>query len=661
MSDRLNREWKKVEKKISRNLEVSDYREKWAEERELFYSVHKFIKSPSYDLEALAALKDKYKGERIFVIGNGPSLNKMPLELLKNEYTFCTNRFYLMYPRISWRPSFYTVVDWRVAADVTDEICDLEGSTKFYPERFRGLLPDDEDVLWYYHCQSKGKEAAFSFDAKRGIRGAGSVTGSAIQLAFHMGFEPIYLIGCDANYSVPKTVKDFGGDRFGNGIGFKLQSTEDDDPNHFDSRYFGKGRKWHDPNVKRMIAGYEQCKSGVESVGRQIFNATLGGSLEVFDRVDFLSLFEDGSHYSSSDSKGFSFNSAVANLPDEDGPKILPKINDYMVGPYYRDWKVQIDESLVIYHLDKAFENSSGVLVDVGAHHGNSSFPFANAGWQVHAFEPDQENRAILERRKKGTHKMSIFPYALSDEEMDDCAFFGSDVSSGVSSLSPFLDTHKEKSKVKVSTLAKFRESEGLEQFDFLKIDTEGYDLMVLKGNLWRGAKPRFIVSEFDEKKTNPLGYNYKVLCQYLADKGYKIYLSEWYPIEKYGMKHSWRGLKEWPCELSDDEAWGNVMAFATPVDILRLKCVCNMLVCEGSGEMRSEFGMKESMEQVHEEFKKVEVIKNKQIVKLRKDLSDIETEMEKLLSPKEALSHFFKRLSYKWQRKNRSTESKNH
>ncbi len=31
-------------------------------------------------------LKDKYKGERVFVVGNGPSLNKTPLYLLKNEY-----------------------------------------------------------------------------------------------------------------------------------------------------------------------------------------------------------------------------------------------------------------------------------------------------------------------------------------------------------------------------------------------------------------------------------------------------------------------------------------------------------------------------------------------------------------------------------------------
>src|SRR6478672_786737 len=62
-------------------------------------------------------LKNKYRGERIFIIGNGPSLNKTPLYLLQDEYTMCFNRINLMYERVNWKPDFYVVVDDLVIKD----------------------------------------------------------------------------------------------------------------------------------------------------------------------------------------------------------------------------------------------------------------------------------------------------------------------------------------------------------------------------------------------------------------------------------------------------------------------------------------------------------------------------------------------------------------
>ena len=61
--------------------------------------------------ERWAELEDKFLGERAFLIGNGPSLNKLPLHLLRDEYTLCFNRFYIMMERLAWRPDFYMTVD----------------------------------------------------------------------------------------------------------------------------------------------------------------------------------------------------------------------------------------------------------------------------------------------------------------------------------------------------------------------------------------------------------------------------------------------------------------------------------------------------------------------------------------------------------------------
>lgn len=275
-----------------RQVRRAEYNQRWGEAREALYDKHGPLASPRSDRRRLKSLQDKYWGKRIFIMGSGPSLNRTPLEKLSGEFTFGVNRVYLLFDRIDWRPTFYTVVDWRVGPDCADEINDLRGMTFFFPERFRGLLREAEDVYWYWHGPAEDRaQALFADDMSGGIRGAGSVTGSAIQIAYHMGFDPIYLIGVDADYKIRASVKQSGPDRFGDGILLHLESTADDDPSHFDPRYFGKGRRWHNPNVPRMIEGFQNCKIAVEAQGRRIYNATVGGKLEVFERVEFDSLF----------------------------------------------------------------------------------------------------------------------------------------------------------------------------------------------------------------------------------------------------------------------------------------------------------------------------------------------------------------------------------
>ena len=52
-------------------------------------------------------LKDIGIGKRIFLVGNGPSLNDMNLDLLENEYSIAMNRIELIYPKTKWRPTYY--------------------------------------------------------------------------------------------------------------------------------------------------------------------------------------------------------------------------------------------------------------------------------------------------------------------------------------------------------------------------------------------------------------------------------------------------------------------------------------------------------------------------------------------------------------------------
>ncbi|MCG8375041.1 MAG: FkbM family methyltransferase [Chlorobiales bacterium] len=559
---RLDLAWKEVEETIQVPPKTVDYQLEWGARREAFYEKVRYIPISQNEAARLSTLKNRFLNERIFIIGNGPSLNKTPLHLLQNEYTFITNRAYLLFDRLDWRPTFYTALDWRVVPDVAHEINLLNGIVCFFEKRFQGILRDDSDVYWYTHGPALDPaDKVFAYNLDQGIRGAGSVIGTCIQIAFYLGFREIYLIGCDLGYKVLQSVQQSGEDKFGNGVKLRLTSTQDDDPNHFDPRYFGKNRRWHDPNVKRMISGHEQCLIGVEEAGGKIFNATIGGELEVYQRIDFESLFPCERSGPSPRQK---INALLNDLKEIE---MFPHSSECLVGDYLRCEHSHFDETDVICSL---IGSNPGFMLDVGAHIGSSCLPFLEKRWQVHAFEPDGDNRRVLVSNveKNGFQdQIVIDSRAVGDREMANVDYFNSDVSSGISGLSAFHESHKSNGTVDVVPLEKVLDQNTVQQVDFLKIDTEGFDLFVLKGFPWSRLRPGVIECEFEDSKTVPLGYNFHDLARFLLDKGYSVYVSEWYPIIRYGIRHDWRRLMRYPCKLADPESWGNLLAFRDPID----------------------------------------------------------------------------------------------
>jgi len=201
-------------------------------------------------------------------------------------------------------------------------------------------------------------------------------------------------------------------------------------------------------------------------------------------------------------------------------------------------------------------------MLDVGAHHGSSLASFARAGWTVHAFEPDTTNRSALEQRWGDEHNVRIDPRAVSNEIKHDVPFYASAESTGISSLSAFQPSHELAGTVSTTTLATYCDEHNVDRVDFLKIDAEGHDLFVLQGVPWETLSPGVIVCEFEESKTLPLGYGFTDLADYLIEKGYVVYVSEWYPVRRYGISHDWRELKRYPCALTTEQAWGNLIAY---------------------------------------------------------------------------------------------------
>jgi len=79
-----------------------------------------------------------------------------------------------------------------------------------------------------------------------------------------------------------------------------------------------------------------------------------------------------------------------------------------------------------------------GTMFDVGAHWGLCLAPFVERGWTVYAFEPDPSNSAKLESNYP---KAIVDSRAVSDSDGETVTLFTSDVSTGISTLSPFHAT----------------------------------------------------------------------------------------------------------------------------------------------------------------------------------------------------------------------------
>jgi hypothetical protein len=229
--------------------------------------------------------KNLHRGQRCFIMGNGPSLNRCDLTLLKSEVTFGVNSIFLNEPTMGFRPTYYVVEDLFVAEDRAPQIKAFDGPTKFFGNYLDYCLGGCPDSIWLNVCIDYSEYPGFphfSDNAARMLWCGGTVTFICLQLAFYMGFQEVILLGFDHNYVIPS-------DAVISNRNDILSVSED--PNHFHPDYFGKGYRWHDPNVSRMERSFIRAREHYEASGRLIRNATVGGHLEVFPRVRYEELF----------------------------------------------------------------------------------------------------------------------------------------------------------------------------------------------------------------------------------------------------------------------------------------------------------------------------------------------------------------------------------
>ena len=225
-------------------------------------------------IQRLKAYQNKHRGERCFIIGNGPSLNQTDLSLLRNEITFGMNRFYMAFPDLGFSSTYYVSMNDLVIQQCAADIQQMQIPRFLSWRGHQWVTPDANTQFIYTSYTGPG----FAKDITKRVWESATVTYVSLQLAYYMGFKQVILIGVDHNFTTqgkPNTTI----------------VSEGDDPNHFNPGYFGKGFRWQLPDLETSEIGYRMAREAFAADQREVIDATVGGKLNIFRKVGYSSLF----------------------------------------------------------------------------------------------------------------------------------------------------------------------------------------------------------------------------------------------------------------------------------------------------------------------------------------------------------------------------------
>lgn len=223
--------------------------------------------------------KDMFSGEECYIIGNGPSLTISDLELLhyNNKITFAANGIYSLLDKTVWRPTFYTCVDKEAFKLYGEVISNIHAKYLLLDITGRKYLKDkDNSNIFYFYLYGKftnnrweSPNSTVSEDISAYVSDGRTVTFAAIQFAIYMGFKKIYLLGVDHSYA--NVIKQDG-------------SVEKNDEKTYAEGIIdrGMGVQYVDVTNEAYLNAKEYCDLN----DIRIYNATRGGKLEIFNRIN---------------------------------------------------------------------------------------------------------------------------------------------------------------------------------------------------------------------------------------------------------------------------------------------------------------------------------------------------------------------------------------
>lgn len=218
------------------------------------------------------ALRNRYAGKKAVILCNGPSLNRVNFDSLKGTYCFGLNKINLLFSRTDFRPSCIVAVNLLVI-EQEEEFFNASEIPLFLNSVARLSVRPSKDRIFFPLTST----LKFARDCSISLHSGATVTFVAMQLAYHMGFSEVALVGCDHHFetSGPPNKRVMGGAV---------------DMNHFDPSYFAN-QIWQLADLAGSEVCYRMALAAYERAGRRLINATDGGRLEILPRMllrDFL-------------------------------------------------------------------------------------------------------------------------------------------------------------------------------------------------------------------------------------------------------------------------------------------------------------------------------------------------------------------------------------
>jgi hypothetical protein len=241
--------------------------------------VEEYIESmyPIYNSE-ISAFNDIHRDEACCIVATGPSLTLADVNYLHDNNIICIsmNRIYNLFEKTSWRPDYYVVEDQKMIEDLSEDISNLDLRYKFINGSvidYWKLEKSQSSIPYKMIMQDcRPGRVGFSLHPDRFIYNGYTVTYVCLQLAVYMGFKEIYLLGVDFNYS-------------------------DDiyaESNHFEGyQKHYKDIRLNAIHPEKMLNAYRAARIISEKRGVNIYNATRGGKLEVFERKPLESIIRE--------------------------------------------------------------------------------------------------------------------------------------------------------------------------------------------------------------------------------------------------------------------------------------------------------------------------------------------------------------------------------
>lgn len=199
--------------------------------------------------------KGYHQGERCFIIASGPSAKNMDFSWLKNEITICVNQSYKL---LDFEPTYICISDenlWSLIKDtyakMNSKIIACFGEPQRFIDDYKGM---NLRIMFKNLGRDPHPNKKYTFDLTEGVYSSKNVVPTvAIPFAHWCEFKSVYLVGCDCTNN-----------------GYAYEGGHRQDKQYFDD---------YTMEYYKLISEFDSKTC--------IYNATCGGNLNYFHRVDF--------------------------------------------------------------------------------------------------------------------------------------------------------------------------------------------------------------------------------------------------------------------------------------------------------------------------------------------------------------------------------------